>query len=68
MGNILAVRCEPVQAPPLTAVPPPTAPEASVAAPTTSGATLDDVKTEDNNPGTIEELHKKCKGLYGFKA
>ena len=52
MGNVHA-------ASPGTAPPPPSA----GAEPTVTPAETTEEKTEIKNPGTMEDIHKKCKGL-----
>lgn len=54
MGNVFASSL--VQPPMPGAVPPPNIPEQP-------GAPKD-FTNSDKNPGTIEDLHKKCKGEY----
>lgn len=53
MGNVLA-----------SSAPPPAPPVVTQAVPETGVTKLEPVTAESNNPGCMEDLHKKCKGLY----
>lgn len=55
MGNVFASSL--VQPPMPGAVPPPNLPDQP-------GVSKDSPISSDKNPGTVEELHKKCKGNY----
>ena len=66
MGNVLAAAPAGGFPSPPMGVPPPPSPAGMPAPPTTSPPKPEEQATNGNDPGSFEDLHKKCKGMKSF--